>query len=274
MNKAYLCVITKNEGRDLAEWLLYHLFLGFHKIIVYDNGSTDNTRDLIECCSQYGQIEYIHWPKPFSQISAYSDCLHRHKKECEWMAFFDVDEFLVLPKHKYLDAFLASIVHTGAIAINWRMFGSNNHKTITNQLVLKAFPRRAIENFSANRHIKSIVNTKFVSKVINPHFFRLKRKYWFSLDRYEYRDAEGNLITWIKPGKSIDCGGASIAVIHHYFTKSEEHYSKKLQRGNADKPIKRENTFEFNDKNEVFDDSILHIYKEEIVKIEEILNVK
>lgn len=270
MNKAYLCVITKNEGKDLAEWLLYHLFLGFDKIIVYDNGSTDNTRYLVEYCSQYGKVEYIYWPAPFSQIKAYSDCLKKFAKECEWIAFLDVDEFLVLPKHKYVKPFLESISKLPAVAINWRIFGSNNQKLITDQLVIKTFVRRALDDFSANRHIKSIVNTRYVDGVINPHFFQLKREKWYSFYRFKYRSADGGQITWIKPGKSINSGDSSIAVIHHYFSKSEEHYAKKLARGNADKNIERKDVFSFNDKNDLYDDSILKIYHDEIIKIEDI----
>jgi Glycosyltransferase family 92 len=272
MKKSYLCVITKNEGIDLAEWLLYHLFLGFDKIVVYDNASSDNTLTLVEFCRQHGEIEYIYWPKPFSQIKAYSDCVKRFSKECEWMAFLDVDEFLVLPKHKYLGPFLESVANLEAIAINWRMFGSNNQKTITNLLITKTFIRRAYDDFSANRHVKSIVNTRFVDCAINPHFFRLKRKKWYSLDRYKYKNPTGDLIRWIRPGKAIDCGDASVAIIHHYFTKSEEHFMNKLNRGNADKKAKRENTFNYNDKNDVFDELILKLYQYEIDSIEKILH--
>lgn len=81
MNTAYLCVITKNEGKDLEEWLLFHLFLGFKKIIVYGNNSTDSTKELVHDCMAYGSIEYIFWPKPFSQIETYDDHLKRFGKQ-------------------------------------------------------------------------------------------------------------------------------------------------------------------------------------------------
>ena len=271
MSKAYLCVITKNEGRDLAEWLLFHLFLGFKKIIVYDNNSTDSTNELVRSCMAYGSIEYVFWPKPFSQIKAYNDCLKRFGKECDWMAFLDVDEFLVLPKHRRIDSFLDSMAIHKAIGLNWRIFGSNGEKFIKNDLVTATFLNRAPDSFSANRHIKSILRPEITVKALNPHFFLLKRVSLLSFRRHEYVNSSGQKAFWLKPGKTLDTGDSEIAVIHHYFTKSEEHYQKKLLRGNADKKAKRMDVFKRNDRNELIDTSIIDFYKKEIEKIKEIM---
>lgn len=35
-----VCVIVKNQHRDIREWLEYHRWLGVSKVYVYDNNST------------------------------------------------------------------------------------------------------------------------------------------------------------------------------------------------------------------------------------------
>lgn len=271
MENAFLCGITKNEGIDLAEWILFHLFIGFKKIIVYDNNSIDNINIYINECKKYGDVEYIIWPRECGQLSAYEDCLKRFGKKCDWMAFLDIDEFLLFPKDRHVGNFLKKVSNYKAIAINWRVFGSSNQKTITKNLVTTTFLYRAPNNFSANRHIKSMVRPNAVSKVINPHYLRLKRKSFFSFKRFEYFSPEGEIIEWIKLGKSKKSGENSIAVINHYFTKSHEHYMKKLQRGNADKKQLRQNVFDFNDRNDIYDNQINDIYFLEIKKIKLII---
>lgn len=269
---AYLCVIVKDEELDVMEWVLFHLFLGFNKIIVFDNASSDSTREKIISCRNYGDVEYIYWPERGSQNKAYFYCIQNFGATCDWMAFFDIDEFLVLPKHKYIGNFLASIAEQNAVAINWRMFGSSGHHNISNALITQTFTNRANDNFSANRHIKSIVRPSVVKKVINPHFFYLRRIKWHSTKQYEYRSPNGSTLQWIKPGKTVGTGEADIARIHHYFTKSLEHYQRKIARGNADNARARIDFFERNNWNDIFDNTIIEIYSDEIRKIQDILS--
>ena len=42
-----VCLIAKNEERALAEWLAYQCVIGFDRIVVYDNGSTDATASIV-----------------------------------------------------------------------------------------------------------------------------------------------------------------------------------------------------------------------------------
>jgi hypothetical protein len=51
-------------------------------------------------------------------------CVSEFKEEHEYMAFFDVDEFLVLKKHTNVDEFLKDHLPKGALAISWYIFGS------------------------------------------------------------------------------------------------------------------------------------------------------
>ena len=42
-----VCAIAKNEGAYFAEWIEWHLSQGVEKFYIYDNESTDNTREVL-----------------------------------------------------------------------------------------------------------------------------------------------------------------------------------------------------------------------------------
>lgn len=125
-----ICVIVKNEGRYIAEWLRYHQVAGVDVVYLYDNGSTDDTAERIRPFVESGFVEYTIFPGAGRQLDAYNDCLRRHRWGCKYIAFIDADEFLFKMDR---DADLVSIVDSimaldpeaGGVAVNWRMFGSS-----------------------------------------------------------------------------------------------------------------------------------------------------
>lgn len=87
-----IIAIAKNEQLYLQEWLDYHLQLGFDTIIVADN---DDTLLLSGFSSENVIIEdYTGIDKV--QSKAYTELFEKYKDDYDWIAFFDIDEFLVL----------------------------------------------------------------------------------------------------------------------------------------------------------------------------------
>ena len=62
---------------------------------IYDNGSTDELHEVIEPWVNHGLVTLVHWPLPGGQIDAYSHALRFYGPSVDWLAFFDVDEFVV-----------------------------------------------------------------------------------------------------------------------------------------------------------------------------------
>ena len=56
-----LVAIIKNEASYLAEWLEFHLLVGFEHIYLYDNGSSDNIREVVRCFVEAGRVTLIPW---------------------------------------------------------------------------------------------------------------------------------------------------------------------------------------------------------------------
>lgn len=84
-NKLSLCMITKNEGKNLAG-CLQSLKDTVNEIIIVDTGSTDNT---ISIAKDYGgKIFYYEWTNDFA--AARNESI-KHAT-AEWIVFIDADE--------------------------------------------------------------------------------------------------------------------------------------------------------------------------------------
>ncbi|MDE7451045.1 MAG: glycosyltransferase family 92 protein [Alistipes sp.] len=81
-----VCAIAKNEGPYFVEWIEWHRRQGVDKFYIYDNESTDGTRELLEPYVRSGLVEYRYWPGYRRQLAAYDDCLERHRLSARWIA--------------------------------------------------------------------------------------------------------------------------------------------------------------------------------------------
>ena len=101
-----ICAIAKNEGPYFKEWIEWHRKMGVEKFYIYDNESTDNTREILQPYIDSGIVDYTYYPGYRKQIAAYDDCMTRHREDSRWIAFIDLDEFIVPEKDKSIREFL------------------------------------------------------------------------------------------------------------------------------------------------------------------------
>lgn len=87
--------ILKNEASYLEEWLCHHLAVGVEHFFLYDNGSTDDYQGLIAPYVNHGIVTTVFFPMRGGQRDAYNHALRHFGGSSAWMAFFDIDEFLV-----------------------------------------------------------------------------------------------------------------------------------------------------------------------------------
>jgi len=153
-----ICAIAKDEGPYFAEWLEYHILAGVEKFYIYDNGSSDDTRKILEPYIKAGIVEYTYWPGIDQQKIVYNDCVEKHRFDTRWLAIIDLDEFIVPIEAGSLTGFLKSLpFNTSQILAGWAMYGSGGHKTKPKGLVMEAFKHRAR---TINNHVKSIINPR------------------------------------------------------------------------------------------------------------------
>lgn len=230
--KTVLAAIAKNEGRYLAEWIVHHRRIGFDEIVVYDNESTDDSWEILRFFAGRIGLQARRWPTlrgASPQISAYNDILNEVREEGTWIAFFDLDEFLVPAEGVRLAATIADrgAEGAGAIGVNQRVFGSNNQEQMEQRPVLDRF-RRCTEDRSGECFwTKTIYHSPAVERITNVHFT--------SLARGTYLHGSGAPISFEEPPKfpmttSVDY---SALQLNHYITKSLEEFMAKRDRGGA-----------------------------------------
>lgn len=220
--KVSLVCIAKDEDLYIDEWIQYHKKLGFDDIYIYQNdwrwsGESEN-------------VYKIEVDGPTKQKESYNNFIKHNRTNYDWVAFFDVDEFLVLKKHKDIKSFLTEYESFPAVGINWVLFGDNGHTNVNDEYsVLKRFTKRQ-ENVDI--HVKCIVklNNNAYMNVHNPSSF------------------------WVDTHKQVNNGpftktpSDDIAQINHYFCKTQEEFELKCERGRADTNTKR-NISDFNAHN-------------------------
>lgn len=176
-NKAHLangevaiCMMFRNEGPFLAEWLAYHKLIGVNHFYLYNNGSTDNFREILRPYIKQGVVELFHLPLATDNVQehnilqkrAYTHALKLAKKhKHRWLAIIDSDEYICMTRSENLPKFLREYLYAPGLVINWVMFGSSGVQELgPNQLQIKHFIYRAPDSCSAHSLVKSIVQVR------------------------------------------------------------------------------------------------------------------
>lgn len=219
-----LVACAKNEGPYLLEWIAHHGRLGFAEIVIYDNGSTDGSRDILAGLAAAGRITFRNQPdRPFygPQPYAYRDAIGLVRTP--WIAFLDLDELLVLDPGLTVPDLVARFdPDVAQIAFNWRIFGSSGRIEPGEGLMLERFLRASRPDRPGNAHVKTITRADRIAHVDvhAPHLtdgrivhadgtpFRFQERYGLSA---EIRHGTGR--------------------VHHYAIKSRAEFDSKIARG-------------------------------------------
>ena len=149
-------------------------------------------------------------------------------------------------KNPYRKKYLA---HCGGIGINWRMYGTSNHKVHVNGLVIENYMYRADDDYYENVHIKSIVNPRVVV------------------------DCSIHKMSYMKGFQCISENGSCIPdsfffdskyhklCINHYYCKSEEDLLKKFIRGWTLERIAKKDISMSQERMEAYTKKLEHIKK-------------
>ncbi len=224
-NRCFLgaVIIVKNESKYIKEWLEFHKLVGFERFFVYDNESTDSTKQILEPYIKSGIVEYIYWPGQKQQLLAYNHALKSHKTKCNWLAFIDADEFVVPAQVADIPSMIREIARRPGVAqiiCPWIMYGPNGHITEPDGLVIKNYTtHRPLQHYG----LKSILNPRKIAKMVSPHQ-GIPHIFCYSIDtdgkKYKY-DWFGH--QWesdkILPYDRIR--------INHYYTKSVARYKER-----------------------------------------------
>ena len=236
MNIALVC-IAKNEDHYIKEWCEYNKKLGFDKIFIYENNWRSGIIDPI--------VETISFDeKSQQQQKSYAHFIKNYGKTYDWAAFFDIDEFLVLKKHKSVKDFVSQYEKHSGIGINWVLFGDNDQSgvAIKDCSLVKRFTKRQIK---PNKLIKSIIKIKSCKKMFvhHPDCFIVNTNHEPMYGAFSETVLD------------------DVAQINHYYCKTIEEFTEKTTRGKATgvkesserEKLSKLKTFDANNFNEIED---------------------
>jgi hypothetical protein len=214
-----LCLIIKDEYQYLPEWLDWHRKLGVEHFYIFDNGTQHQLRSLLTD----DDVTLRRVSGVSVQMATYRHCVVEHGHESNWIGFIDTDEFIVPRKSDDLPSMLTPYETFGGLGINWLMFGTSGLLTRPESQV-RSFIFRTPNEFSANDHIKSIVQPRFVLPRVpgSPHAFPYK----------EGAHCVNELGAPIEG--SFSRNSTTLMQLNHYYCRSRQEIDEKLKRGRAD----------------------------------------
>ncbi len=221
-------VIIRDEAPYLPEWLAYHHALGVQHFFIYDNGSTDELQTVIEPWLNHGLVTLVHWPLPGGQIDAYSHALRFYGPSVDWLAFFDVDEFVVPLVDDDIPALLARFGDAADVRIPRVDFGFSGRREPASELTIEAFTEVADvfgRDPSKPPRVKSVVQPRSISSV-GIHTATVAD---------DARDADGQPV----PTQTVGKACWPYVQLNHYYTRSFAEFEAKRFRGSATGRIAR-----------------------------------
>jgi hypothetical protein len=174
-----IVTMFRNEANYLKEWVEYHHMLGVDHFLLYNDRSEDNWEEVLEPYIKSNLVEVIdHHALPGTSIfpgwqtAAYRDGLRRSKGNTKWLAFIDVDEFILPKKNATIPECLDQFFPTASgVFACWRNFGTNGVYIVPGEPILMHLFASSPPLHSYNASGKSIVRVDdvVIDQVWSPH---------------------------------------------------------------------------------------------------------
>ena len=276
----------RNEGPFLLEWVAYHRVIGFDRVVICANPSTDGSDGLLAALDAAGAITYLPTsPGPNqSPLEAAVEAFEARVgyRDAAWYAWLDADEFLnVTIGNRRVEDLVAALGPAQGTMLNWRLFGTNGHDRFGGRFISSDFARASQPDFVGNLATKPFFRKS--DKVagfaaIGQDRPQLAPDHGFGPQDFLAGNGKPLLpdeprnLAWLQGKRRVRANlvgrkeaGHALAQINHYAVRTPEFFRLKQQRGSGSlKTGSGEQTqytvsyFSHFDQNEVEDRSILH----------------
>jgi hypothetical protein len=223
-----IVVIVRDEAPYLEEWLAYHRALGVDHVFLYDNGSRDALHEVVEGWVNHGLLTLLHWPLPGGQLDAYAHAVRFFGPSVDWLAFIDVDEFIVPLVDDDIPTLLARWPNAADVRIPRVDFGFSGHRSPPVGLTVEAYTGVADvfgRDPSKPPRVKTVLRPGSVTAV------GIHTATTADLPL----DAEGRPV----PHDTVGAACHPYVQLNHYYTRSFEEFEAKRFRGSATGRIAR-----------------------------------
>lgn len=229
-----IVLIVRNEADHIAEWAEFHARASVCQFFVYDNGCTDATIPILR--DTLGKaVTVTPWNQKFrdarrglevhNQVLAYAHAVRNFGAAFRWMAFIDVDEFLIPKQAKDLPAALAHLDHCRSISLPWHMFGRNGHDQPPSGGVIANYTRRNPNPMSAAKGLRNF------KMIVDPcHVTALKvHEMWVDGSTDSVNDLGVSVTSAAREMPAFY--SADHIQLNHYYTRSTAELQAKIVRG-------------------------------------------
>ena len=252
-----VCLVTpaKNEEKYIDEWICYNLQIGFDHIYIYDNNEDPATLHKVLCNKSYMEhVTINHLPIDTPQFVAYNHWKQHYSHRHMAVAFFDVDEFLVLHEHPNVKSWVEEFLYPngGCLCVSWVFFGDNGQLGYTSDPVTQRFTKRARV---PDIHVKSVVLCDDLESMQHPHCPFLK-------EGKNQHNCTGQVIPSGPYIEDVFTRRVDVCQLNHYSCKTWGEWMLKREKGRADagaKWIRPVSLFHDQNFNEVYDDAAWRI---------------
>lgn len=227
-----VCAIFQDEAPFMKEWIEYHILLGVEHFYLYNDRSTDNFQeilkpyilegivDLNDCSQMPGDTHFI------NQRRAYTRGLNAAIGRSQWVAFIDLDEYIVPKRCRDLRVMLENYSDRLGVIINWRKFGTSGYWEIPQgRLLIETLTRCSLLDDEDNQISKSIIQIdKLPSAYFDQAYVRQNRVDLVHFQKWVNGRRVGPITNglWSQHHMPI-----SEAQINHYWCRNEKYYLEK-----------------------------------------------
>ncbi|POY75451.1 hypothetical protein BMF94_1523 [Rhodotorula taiwanensis] len=212
--------MERNEGKDLLEWLLYHISLGIDHFVLYDHDSDDNTVEKLLPFVELGWVTLIPFKEDsrWAQPRAFERFRDEWKEHAKWLFFFDIDEFVVQnstaleeaqrDQVDFVDWFDRRYSQYGGVSFGRMSFTTNGHYT------------RPADGAMASYTVSRVIDRNFRAPKIASQA-RFMQKGGGDIHKQVYTD-DMQLVDSLEHGGDdrLMAGGDYPVYLNHYWSKS------------------------------------------------------
>ena len=131
--------ILKDEAPNMEEWLCHHMAIGVDHFFLYDNGSTDELHDVLKPYADHGVVTTVYFPMRGLQRDANNHVVRFFGDTTEWIAYVDIDEFLVPERDESITAVMARYPDAEQVLVSRREFCYSGQRTPVKGLVTETY---------------------------------------------------------------------------------------------------------------------------------------
>ena len=137
--------ILKDEAPNMSEWLCHHMAIGVDHFFLYDNGSTDDLHEVLRPFADHGIVTTVYFPMRGLQRDANNHVVRFFGSTTEWLAYVDIDEFLVPERDERIGDILDRLGDAEQVLVSRREFCYGGHRTPPAGLVTEAYREFSVD---------------------------------------------------------------------------------------------------------------------------------